>query len=352
VQLLGHNRVSFSANFIPANHPHIQYFGRWDMTDPLHPKHSWPGVSVYAEFTGASIGVRMADNDHYYNVYIDGKVHDIFHGSLPDEADYTLADGLPEGRHTFLLVKRNCAQNKIYSIAGFLLDEGAALLPPPPKPALKIEFVGDSFTVAEGNEATVPQMPWQETFAVTNLDKSFAAIIARHFNAQHHVTSRSGIGMVTDWSGDRSLNLPDRFDRALMDASEPKWNFQRWVPSLVVICLGLNDYSGLKDKEGEVSMENSSLYRTRYHDFLTTLRRVYPGVTILAVAAHLEWMRKNVRQVVEEERAQGRQDVSYAQFDYFQNGYVANGHPSVATHEKIAEQLLPAVLQLHFFPPE
>ncbi|MGH7492069.1 MAG: hypothetical protein ACREOO_06700 [bacterium] len=43
------------------------------MTDPLHPKHSWPGVRVYTEFSGTSIGVRMADSDHYYNIYIDGK---------------------------------------------------------------------------------------------------------------------------------------------------------------------------------------------------------------------------------------------------------------------------------------
>ncbi|MCI0697617.1 hypothetical protein L0337_37130 [candidate division KSB1 bacterium] len=39
------------------------------MTDPLHPKHSWPGVQIYAEFTGTSVGVRMADDSYYYNVY-------------------------------------------------------------------------------------------------------------------------------------------------------------------------------------------------------------------------------------------------------------------------------------------
>ncbi len=69
--LIGYNTLSSGANFVPANHPHIQYFGRWDLTDPLHPKHSWPGVSIYAEFIGTSIGVRMADDGHYYNVYIE-----------------------------------------------------------------------------------------------------------------------------------------------------------------------------------------------------------------------------------------------------------------------------------------
>ncbi len=314
------------------------------MTDPLHPKHSWPGVSIYAEFTGTRIGVRMADDGHYYNVYIDGKFHSVFHGNRPEEADYALTDSLQDGPHTLLLTKRNCAQNKIYSFSGFLLDDGAQLLPPSRRAETrKIEFVGDSFTVAEGNEATELNMPWEKTFPVTDIDKGFAAIIARHFNAQYHTTARSGIGMVTDWSGDHTLNLPDRFDRALMDAPEPKWNFQQWIPNLVVICLGLNDHSGLKDKEGKVSAENSALYRKRYHDFLTTIRSVYPGVTILAVAAHVEWIRENVQQVVNDERANGKQDIYYAQFDYFEGGYVANGHPSVATHEKIAAQLIEAI---------
>ncbi len=343
---IGYNDLLFSANFIPANHPHIQYVGRWDMTDPLHPKHSWPGVQIYIEFTGTGIGVRMADDGHYYNVYLDGKFHSIFHGNQSEETDYVLADSLHAGPHTLLLTKRNCAQNKTYSFSGFLLDDGAALLPSSRRAMRrKIEFIGDSFTVAEGNEATVPQMPWEETFPVTNIDKGFATIIARHFNAEYHLSARSGIGMVTDWSGDHTLNLPDRFDRALMDAPEPKWNFQQWIPDLVVVCLGLNDYSGLKDKEGKVSSEKSSLYRENYHDFLATLRHVYPGVKILAVAAHVEWIRENVRQVVNEERANGKQDIYYAQFDYFEGGYVANGHPSVATHEKIAAQLIVAILQ-------
>jgi hypothetical protein len=32
-----------------------------------------------------------------------------------------------------------------------------------------------------------------------------------------------------------------------------------------------------------------------------------------------------------------------AQFDHFQNGYVANGHPSVETHRKIAGQMIEAI---------
>jgi hypothetical protein len=115
--------------------------------------------------------------------------------------------------------------------------------------------------------------------------------------------------------------------------------------------LGLNDYSGLKDKAGKVAPENSALYRAKYHDFLAKLRSFYPGVKILAVAAHVEWMRENVQQVVHAELASGKQDVHYAQFDYFEGGYVANGHPSAATHRKIAAQMIAALEAAHVFAP-
>ena len=78
----------------PANNPDIQYFGRWDMSDSLHPRYSWPGVYIYAEFSGTAIGVRLTDGTNYFNVYIDGKLQSIFHGTTPGEADYILAEHL------------------------------------------------------------------------------------------------------------------------------------------------------------------------------------------------------------------------------------------------------------------
>jgi hypothetical protein len=300
--------MSYPTHLIPANHPHIQYFGRWDLADSLHPRFSWPGVYVYAEFNGTRIGVRLADSTNYYNVYIDGKFHSIFHGTKSGEQDQMLADGLENTRHTFLFSRRNITFDEVYTFSGLILDDGAELLQPPPKPSRKIEFIGDSFTAAESNEATEQELPWEARFPVTNIDKGFAAIIARHFNAQYHTTCRSGSGVVGDWQGNLDKSIPTRFDRTLMDRSEPKWDFAQWIPDMVVICLGLNDHSGLRDKNGEISEEKSLLTAT------------------------------------------GRQDVYYAQFDHFENGYVANGHPTVATHQKMADQIIQSIESFNIFP--
>jgi hypothetical protein len=348
--MIGASSMLIASTFIPADHPSIQYFGRWDMTDALHPRHSWPGVYLTAEFNGTSIGIRMTDSINYYNVSIDGKFFKVLRATKTGEADYQLADSLTNTRHTLVFSKRNIMFDAVFSVSGLLLDEGAELLPPPSRPSRKIEFIGDSFTAAESNEATVQQLAWEERFPVTNIDKGFAPLIAHHYHAQYQTTCRSGSGMVCDWQGKTATAIPKLFDRALMEAPLPKWDFTQWIPDLVVVCLGLNDHSGLQDKKGIVSEEKSALYRKGYHDFIADLRNVYPGVTILAVAAFPEWIRKNVSQVVNEEQQSGRKDIYYATFDDFPGGYVANGHPTVETHRKISDQLIHAIDTIHLFP--
>ena len=329
--------------FIPADDCRILYVGRWDWSDPLHPRQSWPGVSIRAEFGGTAIGVRMADADNYYNVIIDGRFHSVFHGDKAGEADYLLAENLTQGRHSLVLSKRNISFGPPPIFSGLLVNESGELFTPAPRPARTIEFIGDSFTAAEGNEATAASMPWEEKKPVTNIDRGFAKLVASYLSAEAHTTCRSGIGMVCDWRGDREIAMPKFFGRALMESAGPAWDFSKWTCGLAVVCLGLNDHSGLRSPDGTVSEENSALFRRTYHGFLETLRSVYPGVRILAVAAHPDWIRRNVRQVVDEERAAGRIDVFYGQFDDFPSGTVADGHPNVEWHARIADQIIAAV---------
>lgn len=65
------------------------------------------GVNIYTEFKGTSIGVRLSDNFNYFNVYVDGALDTILHGTTTGTADYTLASGLADGQHTILFSKRN-----------------------------------------------------------------------------------------------------------------------------------------------------------------------------------------------------------------------------------------------------
>ncbi len=341
----------YSTVEINADHPYIQYFGRWDFSDPLSPSHSWPGVYIYAVFEGTSIGVKLNDNYVYYNVFIDDQLYSIFKGNKSGTASYTLASGLADTIHTILFTKRCETTWTKFSFHGFILDDGKSLLPPPEKTVRKIEFIGDSYTSASGNEYTEPGQPPDGDAQYTNIYEGFGPITARNYGAQYHMTSLSGWGLVLDWTGSFANNIPGIFDQTHLYTEDPEWDFQNWIPNLVVIGLGLNDYSGFGGYEEGVAPDETVLYKSRYHEFIQRIRDNYPGVKILAVAAHIDWMQQTISEVVTEENNNGNHDVFYTFYPYYEGGYVNNGHPNVETHHKIAERLIATIDTIDAWEP-
>ncbi len=339
-----------AASEIPANDPNIQYFGRWDFSDPLAPAHSWPGVSLYAEFAGTSIGVRMKDNFCYYTIIIDGVDSLVLHPTSSELTTYPVAAGLIPGRHTIRIEKRNETTWAKFTFNGFILDDGKGLLAPPARPLRRIEFVGDSYTSASGNLYTRSDKPAEDA-PITNINEGFGPITARHFGAEYMMTSRSGYGMVMDWQGSRSGSLPAIFGQTHTFTATPSWDFSQWAPNLVVIGLGLNDYSGFGGWNGAISETNRALYKSEYHKFIATLRDLYPGVKILAVGPHVEWLQQVIAEIVSEENAAGNADVYYTFYPYYDGGYVYDGHPSVATHHQIADRLIAAINSFDAWSP-
>ena len=344
------NSTVYSTNLISADNPYIQYFGRWDFSIPSAPTHSWPGVYIYAEFEGTSIGIRTNDNACWYNVFIDDTLFSIFHGTSSSVSSYILKDSLPDGQHKILITLRGETSWTKFSFNGFVLDDGKNLLPPPPKPDRKIEFIGDSYTSASGNEWTGPDAAPSDSY--TNIYKGFGSIIARHYNAQYNMTGRGGIGLVHDWQDNYSNNMPDYFGRTLFYTPLPKWDFSKWIPNLVVICLGLNDYSGWGGYSGPIPPYMAQLFRDGYHEFISTIRDDYPGVKILCVAANdLSWIKQQVSQVVNDENSMGYKDVFYTYFPYYSGEYVNSGHPDVNAHRKIADELISVIDTLNAWVP-
>jgi hypothetical protein len=345
LQILILNGFTFSQTIIPATDPNIQYYGRWDFSNPSAPEHSWPGVYIIAYFEGTSISVRLNDNTDYFNVFIDDTIHTILHTTYNGLSTYSLAKNLPDGNHKLLFTLRNETNWIKFPFNGFVLDSGKTLLSPPVtlQPSKRIEFIGDSYTCAAGNL-------WTQTSAApdgnlyTDEFEGFAPITANYFNADYHITGRSGYGLVQDYLGNASGNLPDNFNRTLVYTASPIWDFSKWIPNVVVICLGLNDYSGWNGYNSPVPLGYANLYKSRYHDFISTINDVYPGVKILTVAPNnMDWLKTQISQVAKDENALEHKNVYYTYFPYYTDGYVNGGHPNVASHQKIAQVLISAI---------
>ncbi len=326
--------------FVAASDPALRYSGRWDRAQPARPRASWPGFAVSTDFRGHTIQVRMTDAGNYFNVEIDGKFHGVVGGKRGAHLNYLLADKLGAGVHRVRLQRRNITFEEPTVIEGFVVDEGARLTLPAESGRRRIEFIGDSYTAAEGNEAVAVTLPWKQKYPVTNFDAGFAAMIGRALDAEVMAVCRSGSGLVCDWKGGRKHAMGERYGWTLMEKPNPAWTFGGQSPDLVVISLGQNDYSGLKGADGQVSGAASAEFRAAYRRLIAEIRRRHPRARMVALASFVPWTRENIAAVVAAERADGRKDIDYAQFDEFPGGYVADGHPTVETHRKMAEQIL------------
>jgi hypothetical protein len=143
--------------------PYIQYYGRWDKSDPTNYRANWGNVYITAKFTGTSIGIKMWD-ECYLNNYqysIDGGA---FTQLLANTSTaYALASGLPATTHTVIFMRRTDCQaatgsdiDAVTDFWGFTAADGspATLVAPDPAPSRKMEFIGDSISVGTGDENT------------------------------------------------------------------------------------------------------------------------------------------------------------------------------------------------------
>lgn len=325
---------------IPIQHAPVAFHGRWDLSEPQAPAASWPGFAWETSFTGTSCKVIMTDAGNFYNVWIDGKFHKVVAGKSGAKSAINVAEGLSPGKHHLRMQRRNISFSRPTILYGFMLDNNGTLSSAPRRTAPRIEFIGDSFTLGEGNEAQVKTLSWNRTQPVTNFSKSFASLIADHYRADIMPVCRSGSGLVADFRGLRHRPFEARYQWTHMESNSKTWPGNRKPPHVIVISLGLNDYSGMRRSDGSISVHDSTLFRLAYHRFVSTIRRQNPKARIVILAPHVEWVRDQARQVVQAEKQFGHKRIDYAEFDYFPNGYVADGHPNVETHRKIARQIL------------
>ena len=224
--------INAQNKIIPFNDPNLLYEGR-TLYRPDAAELIWSAASVSICFEGTGISAVMRDLDtaNYYNVFIDGKYLTKIHTDTVKHS-YLLASGLTAGKHTAELFKRTEWDRGKTLFYGFEADENTKVLPMQQTKKRKMEFFGNSITCGYANEDSAGTDAWVGYFQ--DAYKSYASITARHFNAQCHFTSRSGIGIMVSWA---PLIMPEMYDRTDPTDSTSKWDFSKYTPDIVVINL-------------------------------------------------------------------------------------------------------------------
>jgi hypothetical protein len=120
-------------------------------------------------------------------------------------------------------------------------------LNPQPDTARRIEFVGDSITCGYCNlcKQVPPNTP--NTYEIENFALSWPTLTCRALGATCHTEAWSGRGIIRNCDEKATTLMPEIFDRTRAtvpaDASlGDRWEFSRFVPDVVVINLGTNDF--------------------------------------------------------------------------------------------------------------
>ncbi len=275
---------------IKSNDHHIRYSGRIAMTDSTA-ELSWSANSITIDFYGTGISAWLKDerSDNNYNIIVDGKVISVLH---PEQIkkEYRLVSGLPDGKHTLELFKRTeWAMGKTWFYQ-FMLAKGGKVLAAPVEKKRKMEFFGNSITCGYADIDTTGKDRGTSTYE--DGYRSYAALTARHFDAEFYNTSKSGIGITISWF---PLIMKEMYDR--LDATDPysKWNFSKYTPDLVVINLFQNDSwlvnmpenAQFKAKFGTTKPTPDFLIEA-YRDFVKKVRVKYPKAQIICILGSMD----------------------------------------------------------------
>lgn len=279
----------FSQRFIPFNDKHISYEGRIPFTSEAA-ELMWPGTSVTINFIGTGLSGIFKDQDtsNYYNVITDKKnIRKIQFDTL--KKTVVLAEALPYGKHSLKLFKRTEWDKGKTWFYGFVENSKTKLLKPDKLPKRKIEFFGNSITCGYAIYDTAKDFPYG--YYENNYD-TYAAITARHFNAQYHCISKSGIGIMVSWF---PLIMPEMYDRLDPTDSLSKWNFSEYTPDIVVINLLQNDSWIVKMPDNEQfkkrfgsTSPNESQIVDAYKNFVQTIRTTYPRASIICMLGNMD----------------------------------------------------------------
>ncbi|EYF00527.1 SGNH/GDSL hydrolase family protein [Chondromyces apiculatus] len=320
------------------------FIGRFDTSDPAGPRFSWSGSAIYARFSGTGLKARLGDSgDNFLAVVIDDGPPTALRLMGPDST-YTLAEGLPAGEHTVLIEKRTEAALGVVQLLDLAPTEGQILASPAPH-ARGIEFVGDSITCGYGNEGAEATCPFSSE--TENEYMAYGAIAARALDAAHTSIAWSGIGAYRDYGGSTEDQMPVRFTRTLGDDPTSTWDFS-WTPEVVVVNLGTNDFA-----QGDPGQP----FADAYTGFVEDLRGHYPDAFILCALGpmlsdsfpagemRLTRAREYIQGAIDARQQAGDTRIGLVELDEQDpaDGLGCDYHPSITTHEKMAEKVVAAI---------
>ncbi|HPE76376.1 MAG TPA: GDSL-type esterase/lipase family protein [Draconibacterium sp.] len=333
----------------PADSGNIRYQGRIDFTSQKEPVLIGSAAFVEVHFSGDSCSVLLqkqnpAGEYNFVSVELDGEY--IGRVKLEKEGmqSYTVWVDPVKENHVLRIFKSTEAGNNSIVFGGVRCFN---ILQLPALPQRKIEFIGNSITCGMG-------IDWQEIPCHTgvwydqhNAYFAYGPQSAMSLDAQFMLSSVSGIGIYRNWNSP-GPSMPEVYENKYLNTdNSKKWDFTSYVPDLVSICLGTNDFS-----DGDGSYDrlpfDSVQYVNNYISFLKTIYSHYPETQVCLLTSPMVSGEKAlkfercliaVKNYFDETEPDKRKIATYFFKDLPPHG--CDSHPDKDDHKNMAELLVP-----------
>lgn len=343
----------------------LDYCGRIDWEEQL-PVFIFPSTSLSFSFFGRRAALVVENRrlywDNYAGAIVDG-VQRKYYLQPEGVTEIVLVDDEPgqEREHTVLFFKRQDACHEM-KLCGLKLSEESRLTGnmkrriPVHDPAdnrlpgalksrgMKIEVYGDSVSAGEVSEAVsfVGKSDPNHQGEYSNSWYSFVWITARMLHARLHNISQGGIPLMSGsgYVGPDYPGMEDIWDklRYRPELGRVKtWDFQSYTPDIVIVAVGQNDSWPRDFMREEPDGEMAALWKSRYREFVKTLRKRYPEAVILLMTTVMEHHKNWDRAIGEVCRMLADEKVKH--FCFRENGQKTPGHIRVPEAEEMAGEL-------------
>lgn len=343
--------------FVKPSDKNLYYCGRIDFSQPERPVFYYSGSFVRINFKGSGISAKIR-NHRFYNVMelgviCDGAQSKVRFEQKEEDITLTLAKDLdPDRPHFVILFKRQDATH-YYEFLGFDIEGNARLLPPPARPARRMEVFGDSVSagaVCEACDFVGKCDPEDHQGCYDNSWESYASVTARNLGAELHNNAQGGIAL---FDGAGYYHYPDfigvesTYDKLCYfpEGGLSQWDFSKFRPHVVIFAFGQNDCHNEGHEDFDIhDPAFRQKWKSRYKEVLLDINSRYGNSPVFILMTTVLCHDPGWDDAIEEIRSElVAEDLLPAQRIYHhlftRNGSATPGHPRIPEQREMAEEL-------------
>ena len=290
-------------------------------------------------FYGTSLTCGFASTKGQIRYFVDGDTEGTAMELSASAKTLEIKD-LEAGLHVVRILKASSPSTEFggaIRLAEAPLATDGTFLTPPPKPDLKIEFLGDSITAGAGALGTSAQ---KQTIANSDPTKAYSYLTAQKLDADFSVIAVEGMCAKYKYLPSSPCGYETYLTQSVNSSTPYEGPFDA---DIVVLAFGENDFYLADTNSNGYTLDQ---LRTDYADMLALIREKNPDAFIVCVYGMMPYSARPLTKNTIEGVIADMGDSKVSSVFMMSNEQGANAHPNAAAHKTNANRLVKHIRSL------